>query len=1777
MSSSPAAEGAGTLYVNDVRALVASVLKSSATATGDSPYGSPSREGCGATRRPQTRRQGSNRSSQCNSPSRHRDGGNGRLCSATPPLSPTPGRSANRFGKGAKCSRHGSCAALSPLREPNGAASAPSSPGVPILGPSAVFAPVTPQKQRGHLLSRAISAHPSAGKSSGATVSAPPRRSTNRCGATGAGILSARRSQSTLLSSIGGGYTVHMSQHPLYTGREAQARERASPSPARQKATGVQRDLAISVEANTVRRVQRGAGGDQPTVSGDATKGAPANTATASGVRATVNTGQTRPPGQRGSVIEQLAAATQAKSSRGPTADQVARRAHTHAFSARAPDARSWPRSHGESEQQVSGSARCSGSKPLRSLRLEDVMRMRLRQAPSSVSAGATGAVDKRLSKDTLVLTAREKTPDGEGSFTYAQLKAFRMPRGHTDASQPPPLPPPLSSATAGDVSVAAPSLTPPTAATDPSSAPAPAPAVGIPAPVVSPPPSGAGTLVAAAVTAATATVTAPPPPPTALAILGAAEAPAARVSAMGTGPSGAATASGAPLPPQPVSARELTKEEVAEAEEERLLRDLIAASHRDHRSVWSPSSAVVDESRAPLPLARHQLKRLDSPANLPVDPTTDADLAAAMETALRLRREARGGALDGWLKPPGNVLLPDPTQSAPTWKILQSVSAQEAQQAAAMAAIARPAGGVSVDRAPSLGNGMTAAAPDATEDAAGGDEVPQIPDCIDYHAPFQCVLRPEYVEHDLVPAALNAKIVVDADVEDAMASRCTNRTALSAAAAAATAATAQKGDATADTLVAATAISSGAAVKTMGAQAVLLRDPLSLLACEHLAEDTIDITARRRAYLSAVGAMHGITRGGTLFSPRTGGPASTLREASPPVEVFCELSYSAKVLLSAILYMRALGALPTLLRVGPLTEYSPVVGKENCIELVFYNPSGDEEGGPATQEEQRKRSQPTTLQESKAGSTALHDRVPAACTSLVEAVAPPASRERSRSQLPARGRSSCKPGVSHRSRSPSQSGNSTRGSMGGSFAEEGAAHTSPSHSHLDPSSSQQQQQRPSAADSRLMRALSETLMRRTSSVTFESVSAAAANVRTASPHRFSPRASFTSVAGPQLRGAEVSLMADDMLGGVPRSPGACSGERVRFETDGSRLLRSASPDGPGSNVFDRRVGGQGANADESPSGSDDVHRGDADPAFGRQCRQRPSQPPRKQQSHDPARTSAFVTCVPHIRITPPSGASANGASGAAASTATTAATAYSALRRSSVIVALEDMQQLSREYGMSATARASNTPSSPRYFFPDPIKASSPMTQAKRSAPATACGPRTAAAPASGAKPASAYGPGATRFCKGERELCVVLRAVVAQKSHVYSFGKAETVHVLPPLPSRSTEDGNKPLLCEQAMQRTAELERLAVDSSNPLFKLLNSGARQREEAKIGANQWKAALLDRARRVAATERRRGSVSVNEHGVPTVDDYGDLAVAFLLSGSASQLSGSVPDIMELEALRYRIFSLLGYSASDPAGMQAVREAAARPPASATTQRSWTASTSLVVPGQAHLQQHLGSFAAFQASVSPRPKTRETSSATPPGSPRAPRVSVVGVQRRPSFFEGALRRTDPLGDVISGNGGRGGHYITEFDVQQWQKKQQSTQPQEAQALMRRRYPIYRASSVAESTLQTFFSEAKAAVAAARKQARRHGDAKLSSGRRSARSGHMLTSRPSTDPLARHTCAEAAATALQDAERDLLRFLPMNLNSFHRELADAVQYALDLQLQRGKEGAPHAFHM
>ncbi|CBZ27939.1 conserved hypothetical protein [Leishmania mexicana MHOM/GT/2001/U1103] len=1771
MSSSPRPAGMGTLYVNDYKAQLASILGLGAAAAGLSPSGSPATEGCGVARRPQTRQEGGGCISQRNSPSRH-GSGSGNFDSVTPPpravpysvsasrgtplVTPTRGSSANRSGERVKSARRGSRAA-------------------PLLGTSAVCVTPTPQKQGHHCLSPATSAHQNKEKSSRARriiTSASQQRSPTRDDAQRVGSPSAAHTNATLSTGVGSGYVIHANQHPLYAGRGAPQRKRISPPPAAGKPTGVQGDLAISVESNTVRRLQRG-GADKPAASVAATKTAPVKAATASGVCATVSAGQTRPPAQRGSIIEQLAAATQMKGSNGSTLGQATHEPHANVSMARSSSPRKWPRPHSESNQQLSRFTSGSVTKPLGPLRQHDRMRMHLQQASFNVSTSAASEVDRRLPNDTLVLVGPERMPDGEENPMYTQLKAFQLPQAPTAAPQTPAPPSLPGSATTGCTSAAAPSTAPPpavpgavtaAAVTCLTSAPAPAPAAGIPAPVVAPPPPGADVLAAAALAGTTAASPAPPPPPppAVAAVAGAPNAPTVGGSAAGTGASAAAAAPGARLSAQPVSARKSTREEMTEAEEERLLRDLIATSHHDHRC-----------ARRPPPAASAVL-------------ATGAGLTAAIETALQLRREANNGALHGWRSPPANVLLPDPTQSAPTWAVLKSAPAQEAQQAAAVASIARPTGGVCGDHPASPANDMTAAAHGVAENAADGDETARVLDSIDYHAPFQCVLHPEYVEHDLVPAALSVGVVANTGVDDPMKSCPTNRTTPAAAAAAAAE---QRDDVDADALATAAAASSNTAVQTLVAQAVILRDPLSLLACEHLAEDTIDITARRRAYLRAIDALHGITRGGALFTNRPGALASTLQEASPLGAVFCELSYPAKVLLSAILYMRSLGALPSLLRAGPLTEYSPVVDKENCIELVFYNPSDEEQGVQAAQEEQQKSGELKSSRhpferERAVGSTVLHSQVPADRVPPIEAVTPTNAPGRARSQLHTEGQPSSSPGASLRSRSGRQFGNTARGFTGSSLAGKGEAHASHAHNYADPSPSPLQKRRPTAIEDRLMSVLSATAMRRASSATSRSVSSAAVTSRTVSPHRFFSRAISASLARPQLHNTEASLMAGDTLDGARRLSGANGCEPCPSESGGSWLLRKASQDGRAPHVFAHQVGDPGTNAAESLSESSNVHRGYAGPASGRQRRQKLSQLPAKLQERGLGRTSAFASRLPHVHLTPPSGTSASGAPGAASQTSVTTAIGSSALRRSSVIVALEDLQQAAERGGVSAAARAANAPSSPSHLLPGGTGALSTVTEPAKAMPpppthfeagqsATTCSSRAAATPASGSTPASAYGPGVARFPKGEQELCVVLRAVVAQKSHVYSFGKAETVHVLPPLPQRSAaDDGGKALLRKQTMQK-AGVERLATDSSSPLHKFLCSGDKLRGEAKIEGDQLRAALLDRARRAAAAARRRVPVTVHEKGMPTSADYGDLVVAFVLSGNASELSGSVPDMMELEALRYRIFSLQGYSASDPAGMQAVKEAAgvggasaaAEPPAEAVVRSSTTAPSSLE-PNLARLQQHFAAFNAFHTPASSHPKTREPSLGASSTSPCA---SFVRGRRHTGFFEDVLQRVDPLADLDDGDGRRG-LYLTELDVQQRQK-------QDVRALILQRYPIYRASSVAESTLQTFFAEAKEAVVAARQQRRRRDDARSSSGRRSTSGGRFASPGPSLAPLTPYTRGDAATTALQDSERDLLRFRPMNLNSFHRELTDAVQCALDLQTWQGKKNVSQALHM
>ncbi|KAG5501876.1 hypothetical protein JKF63_04146 [Porcisia hertigi] len=1617
----------------------------------------------------------------------------------------------------------------------------------------------------------------------GQTTSVSRRRSPNQGGAPSGRSVSARHTNVTLATAHTGGYVIHMGQHPLYTGKGSTERQRTGLPSAAGKATGAQGSLSISAETNTVRRLQ----GCPVAVA----KSAPARVSVASVEGVPVGAVQTNRSARHGSVIEQLAAITQMTNSHGPPVGQAAHQLCATNSTETPSSACRQPPSNPDGELGLWSHADGGHSKALGPLRLHDVMRMHLQQEPFNVGTSAAGEVGRRLPNETLVLPSPQTTPDGKENSMYADLKTFRLPQRVPAALQT-PTPPPLPTAEATAGTSTAPVLANPTAgpsgvgaAAGPGSSSAPTPAAGIPASVLSPASPGADIVGAAALAAPAATGTAlqPPPLPTPQqeipAVAGTTGVPTASASVADTAAPVTATASGSPIPGQPVPQRRLKREEKAnreEEEEERLLHDLIATSHHRQQRANLLHSSTIDEVRAALLLARQPKMNFFAPGTASVVSSTNTDLAAALVARVQLRREANGGALDGWWRPPLNVLLPDPTQSAPTWTVLKSASAQAEQQVAAAAALARPARESSLNHPASADDGEKVAAPEAAGDDGGGGEAPQAPYCMDYHAPFQCVQSPEYIEHHVVPMALKAVAGAGTSANGLKTKRLSARNIADAAPAAAVE---QRDDAQVDLRATATAAGSASAAKTLGEQAVILRDPFSLLACEHLAEETINIAARRRAYLSAVNTMDSITRCGASSPTSPGALASMLRNAMPPGEVFCELSYAAKVLLSAILYMRALGALPSLLRVGPLTEYSPVVDKQNCIELVFYNPSDKERRELEAQEQQRQseqleRSRHISLKERPSGSLVFYNQAPAARMPLVAAVTPTKAPTRARSLPSTKGHPCGNPDASLGNRSRSQSGNDHRTSADNVTPEDDA---------------QPRQRLPSAIEKKLMRTLSSTAARRASSLALDRGGAPAALEPTVSPHRTS-RSSFTSLAGPQLHSVDASLMTGDIPGGALCSPGTGRGKALRSDSGGAWLLRSTSRDGSASRDSAHRAGDGVTNIHGSLGSSDDAHHRCVGTTHSRQHLQGTSQQAPIVQRRGSECTGALVGGVPHVCLTHSPGASQISASHAASTTAVTKGTFASALRRSSVTVALEDLQRVVEESRLpGAMNDSASAPSSPPHSPLGRTKLFADVTQPIRSMPPpptqheSMMSPITRAAEgaeasAGGAKPATAYGPGSSRFVKGEQELCVVLRAVIAQKSHVYSFGKAETVHVLPPLPLRSATDSgdaDKTLLRKQANQKTAELERLAVGTSNPLFKFLsNSSSRQRKDPDGG--QWRDALRARARCSATAARQRDPITVNEHGVPTAEDYGDLVVAFLLSGNASELSGSVPDMMELEALRYHIFSLLGYNVSDPAGVQAVKEAAAggkasaapRQPAAANTQPA--TSPSAPESGVVRLPQHLAAFTAFETPTSSHPRAREMPPGSPSLAPSASRTPVVREQQRSSFFETALRRMNPVADLTEGEGGRG-HRLTKAGVH-WRKKvQKEMRPQEIQALMQRRFPIYRASSVAESTLQAFFTEAKAAVAAAHLQRRRRGHAGSSSGGRVSPSGVPF------DSLEQRAHADAKETALQDAERDLLRFRPMNLNSFHRELADALQYALDLQIREGKENVLRAFHM
>ncbi|EKF38772.1 hypothetical protein MOQ_001016 [Trypanosoma cruzi marinkellei] len=153
-----------------------------------------------------------------------------------------------------------------------------------------------------------------------------------------------------------------------------------------------------------------------------------------------------------------------------------------------------------------------------------------------------------------------------------------------------------------------------------------------------------------------------------------------------------------------------------------------------------------------------------------------------------------------------------------------------------------------------------------------------------------------------------------------------------------------------------------------------------------------------------------------------------------------------------------------------------------------------------------------------------------------------------------------------------------------------------------------------------------------------------------------------------------------------------------------------------------------------------------------------------------------------------------------------------------------------------------------------------------------------------------------------------VIVRSILAEKSIVDRFGKVEVVHVLPPIKNE-----------------TASMKPEADDSHR----------RQLIESKSKA-------VSRLLHDSTSEPHADAQSQLPYGLSFPGgfkygrktyhmDCGDLAVAFLISGKLSQISGVPPEPMDLEALRYKVYALRQHELEDTTRKEAFN--------TATTQRT----------------------------------------------------------------------------------------------------------------------------------------------------------------------------------------------------------------------------------------------
>ncbi|ORC87558.1 uncharacterized protein TM35_000211640 [Trypanosoma theileri] len=136
--------------------------------------------------------------------------------------------------------------------------------------------------------------------------------------------------------------------------------------------------------------------------------------------------------------------------------------------------------------------------------------------------------------------------------------------------------------------------------------------------------------------------------------------------------------------------------------------------------------------------------------------------------------------------------------------------------------------------------------------------------------------------------------------------------------------------------------------------------------------------------------------------------------------------------------------------------------------------------------------------------------------------------------------------------------------------------------------------------------------------------------------------------------------------------------------------------------------------------------------------------------------------------------------------------------------------------------------------------------------------------------------------YGENKEERVVVLRSVLAEKSVVERFGRREIVHVLPPL--------------QQSLKPMDENKGVGLDNTAVLASKSNAVSRLLREFDTSSTSSE----------GITAQQRFNILNSGAGK---HNYGDIAVVFLMSAEASEMSGPLPEPMDLEGLRYKVFAL----------------------------------------------------------------------------------------------------------------------------------------------------------------------------------------------------------------------------------------------------------------------------